>query len=191
MTFTVCVPYRSGNALREATWEFTRRRWESFGLEVVTGDRPEHAWSCARARNAAAEAAGDWTVALFADADELLDYEEQATAALALAEETGAFVACYADYRYLDAVETKSILAGAPLAHARPYYTLGGLWTGPFAIHRALWDTLGGNDEAYGPYDGEDVAFVESIVPKGGKLLRVPGNAYHCWHGIRGHVYRP
>ena len=38
--------------------------------------------------------------------------------------------------------------------------------------------------------DGEDVGFIEDATRLGPEKRRVDGDAYHLWHGIRGHLYR-
>src|SRR5262245_13595538 len=62
------VPWRPGNTIREQNWEWTRPHLEALGYPIYLGDR-RGPWARAAACNEAARLAGDWDVALIADAD--------------------------------------------------------------------------------------------------------------------------
>lgn len=184
MTLAVCVPYRPGDPSRDAIWAFLLPRWQAAGLPVFTGNNPEERFSAAAARNLAATAAGDWDVALFTDADMLLD-PTAVRQALALALETNGYVTAYTLLCWLDHERTRRVLAGEPARWEDAQATVGGAWMNAFAISRTLWDKLGGFNSAYWKGVGaEDVEFLhrarDLVDP-----ARVEGEAFHLWHTPR------
>jgi predicted glycosyltransferase involved in capsule biosynthesis len=51
------------------------------------------------------------------------------------------------------------------------------------AVPRKLWDEVGGFDERFVGWGGEDNAFWHACtVISGAEPARVPGYAYHLWH---------
>ncbi len=189
----VCVPFRGGDPQREMIWAFAKQRWQDHGFSVFEGDSDmEQPFSVAQARNVAAEAAGDWEVALFADADIILGDTSQAETALARARDLNGYVCPYDQLGWLEPKPTAKILGGAPPTLASAYYVLGKSWLMTFAISRALWDEIDGFDSAYADFDGEDVSFFEAVKALVGvdRIDRVPGAAFHLYHAPREHRYR-
>ena len=68
MKVVTLVPWRGGDELREQSWDIVRPYLERFGWRIYVGDR-EGPWSRGAAINAAARDAGNWDVAVIADAD--------------------------------------------------------------------------------------------------------------------------
>ncbi len=177
MRAVVIVLWQPGDPWRERLWAYARARWEAIGLEVIEGTAA-NLWQC---RNAGARAAGAWDAAIFADADIVLAAPEQAHAALAKAVAANAYTACYSELDMLSEDDTRSVLAGANPNQVGVAHQWFGVWIGAYAIGRALWDDLGGYDERFAPYAGQDIAIIQAAGTLGG-LDRVPGTAYHLWH---------
>lgn len=184
MNVRVCVPYRPGDPHRDIVYGFTRACWEAFGFDVHIGDS-DGDWNPAQARNRAA--AGDWDVALFVDADVIVADAAQVRDACKIAAASGSYVAPYDRLCWLAEAETARVLAGAPATRESAYHAVRG-WLMAFVIGRALWDRVGGFDEAYGQRDGEDVSFFNQARDEGG-LSRIPGDAFHLYHPPRPHRY--
>ena len=184
MKTAVCVLWHPGDPWREQVWRFTRERWRTHGFDPVTGSSPDGLYA---ARNQAARDAGDWDVALFADADIVLG-TGQADLALREAHRTGGYVAAYTVLHYLDETQTRQLVRGrAPLwDHGRT-----GIWEAAFAITRGLWDELGGMDERFQGRMGQMTAFIHAAGTLA-TLSRVPGYAVHLWHPpVTGREYAP
>ncbi len=79
---------------------------------------------------------------------------------------------------------TEGVLTGHPLADASLVRDWLGVWIGCFAIGRPLWDELGGFDERFAPWPGQDIAIIEAAGTLA-SLRRVDGIAYHLWHPSR------
>lgn len=171
------VLWQPGDPWRERLWAFCRSRWEDLGLRVVEGRSARGLFA---ARNEAARAAGAWDVALFADADIALAVPQQALEALERAAE-GGYVAAFTTLAALSEAGTRAILAGAGFEDAEAEKTHHGSWVGCFAIGRPLFDELGGYDERFAPYSGQDVAIIQAAATLA-RLERVPGLAVHLWH---------
>lgn len=181
---TVCVPFREGEPYRDLNWAFLRERWETGGFVIYTADNPEDVFSCASARNLAAERAGYWNEALIVDADIYLSLDS-VTAALALARKTEGYVAPYTQLHLLNEVVSSSVRAGYEPSVRISDKTYVQSWPCAFAIARSLWDELGGMDaDTFTSCDHEDVDFIHrasALVP----LQRVEGDAFHLWHPLR------
>ena len=178
MTDVIIVLWRPGDPCRERLWDYCRERWERLGLPIIEADDPRGLFA---ARNTGARAAGNWDSALFADADLALIDPESARAAIDLAKE-GCYVAPYDDLITLRKRDTEIVLDGeSKIEWARAHRRYWGSWVGAFAIGRALFDEIGGFDERFAPYLGQDAAIIHAAATLG-RLERIPGHAVHLWH---------
>lgn len=181
MTVPVCLPFRPGEPSRDRVWAFLRPRWIAAGFDVYVGDNPEPRFSAAYARNQAATLAGEWDVALFVDADILLD-PDAARAACETARETSGYTACYTLFHWLDQPVTEAVLAGHTPVRDDAADSQYGSWLCAFAIDRGLWDTLGGyNAVTWQGVGGEDIEFVHRVMGMV-EPTRVEGDAFHLYH---------
>lgn len=156
-------------------WRFCRRRWERAGFAVVEGASEKGLFA---ARNQASRNAGDWTVAVFADADYALARPDIAAAACKYVEQDE-YVCLFDELRVLGPEATEQfITTGSPGWHEE---AVSGVWLGCFAIGRALFDEVGGFDERFAGRAGQDVAFLHAAGTLG-RQRRIPGAAYHLWH---------
>jgi GT2 family glycosyltransferase len=176
----VVVPWRySPERHRQAAHVW--RLLERYGLRVIAeGAKP---WSPGAARNAGARAAqGD--VLLFNDADTVAPLEQLVTACQLAKSEPG-LVYGYDAYYRLSPDGTNLALVGNLLERCpllETFYAPPSL--GVAAISRAAFDELGGFDEGFVDWGYEDVDFAQraaALAP----LRRVPGPAWHLWHGAR------
>lgn len=178
MNAVVIVLWRPGDPHRERLWEFARERWEQTDLRVIEADDPRGLYA---ARNNGARIAGDWDVALFADADIVLADHGRAKQALDVAADGCSYVAAYDALKTLDEGETLRVLDGKQVDRVSSRVVFSASWVGCFAISREFFDELGGYDERFYPYYGQDAAIVHAAATLG-RLERVPGVAYHLWH---------
>lgn len=156
---------------RQRAWETCRAHWEAAGYGVVAASR----WSRASSRNAAAAClTGD--VLVFADADTVVPVT-QLERAVELARETDGFVLAYTTLHRL--------LRDQPLTFQRPQgYRTDDVSNGVVAVSRHLWEEVGGFDERFIDWGGEDRAFLYACLTLRDQEqpVRVPGPGVHLWH---------
>lgn len=185
MTPAVCVPwFDTGDPHRLAAFECVQAHWRRSGWPLFVS---QYARERATARNEAAHAALalDHDVLVFADADTLCLGEHVETAA-ALAADAPGLVYCFDLYVRLTRETTAELIVRPegewPLAFERQYYAPPSV--GCVAISADSFLAAGGFDESYRGWGYEDLAFVDAcaeIAP----IRRVPGPAFHLWHGER------
>lgn len=176
----VLVPWRAGDPHRDASWAYVLARWTGLGLPIVTGDTPGP-FSRAGARNAAAELAGAWDVAIFVDADTVVRDAGPIRAAIVEAAATGRIIVPHEEYVALSARGTVLVLAGDRAGWRRILRRVAGAPLGVLVIPRSAWETLGGFDERFAGWGGEDVAFARAARTLVG-FDRRPGQIWHLWH---------
>lgn len=179
----VLVPRRSDGGQRDRVWAWVRDRWQTEhpDWQLVEGHNHDEPFNCSAARNAARQ--GTHAEVLFlADADTFLD-PAQAAEAVGAAARTGRITVAHDRFRYLGTRMSRRVLAG---------------WTGDLmpgvaftmectvscgvAIPSRLFDEVGGFDEGFVGWGGEDVAFHLAATAIGGGEERVPGDIWHLWH---------
>lgn len=182
MRAVVLVPLRA-DPVRARLWACASEIWRGRGFTVVTGDN-EGPFRKGAAINAAAAGAGEWDVAIVADADIVLATKVQAVEACDLAASRDRYVVCHNRLVWIGEQQTRTVLAGCwPDAETALEYGL--TWGAAFAVSRSLFDEAGGYDPRTLGADWEDVAFFEACRKLGGDPLRVVGDAFHLWHGER------
>lgn len=183
MKAVILVPFRDDGAERTRNWGIARQYWARLGLPIVEGDNSGRAFERARARNVAAARAGEWDVALFADADIVLGSQEQAEAALLRSYVTGAYTVAYSSLRYVTEEITK--LWEHNVGGISPAWDeeVGLTWECCFAVRRDHFDEVGGFDERFKGYGGQVAAFFYAYATFAGRE-RIDGIAYHLAHPL-------
>lgn len=193
MLAIICIPWRPGDADRERAYRIVTDYYAGLDIPIRTGDSDDMPFSPGRSRNFAANAAKDWDVALFVDADCLIPRGQIGRGfghALTSGRVTIPWDAFYSmtkegHLRGLDATNP----IGEPLHEhewkansvgcANPCYSP----TGCFICPREVWDQVGGYDPRFSGWSHEDAAF----LLKAGVIDRLSGPMYHFWH--RSHAY--
>lgn len=186
----VFVPWRPDGGWRDQLWHASVIYWGKLipGVKVTTGDRvADDPINRAAARNAAARdgfyGSPPWQVAVFADADIMIDQAWQVHAAVEEAGRTGRLVYAHTWRAGLGRHVTEQILAGDP-----PQRWLGerdewdaNTFSSCYAVPRGLWEAVGGFDDRFRGWGFEDLAFMLACKALGG-VSRVEGVVYHLWH---------
>jgi hypothetical protein len=181
----VLVPRRAGNPVRDANWEWCRKIWEQQGWPIFEGHHDEPGlFNASKARNAAAAAAGDWDVAIFADADTVPWDWRAVKAAVPLAAKTGRFVRPFSSYHMLDEEASRSFMTTGVLPRHGMHRLGESAYGGIHVVPRRLWEASGGYDERFLGWGSEDAAFEFTCRALGG-FTRLPGNVYHLWHPMQ------
>lgn len=178
----VLVPYRPDTPERRGNWKRTRAQWKGWKLHHADSDGKEFAR--AQACNRAAAAAGDWEVAVIADSDLLLEDVSQASAAVELSLKTEGYIVCYDWFYYLTEATSALVRAGATPTPNMADEHLTQIWGGMFAIHRKLWDAVGGFNENFKAWGGEDGNLINKLREREAVMDRVPGACYHMKHPL-------
>lgn len=176
------VPWREGEPYRDHNWKTARPYLEALGYPLFTGDSPGP-WARAAACNTASSRAGEWDVAIIADADTVLMAEPVRAAIDRVTRTKGA--ARPHDRRWmLSLFATKTFQRYGPQG-LKPKRDLTA-WApggGALVMHRDAWEAVGGYDERFVGWGYEDSAMNISLA-----IMRtweiVPGNAYHLWHPL-------
>lgn len=179
MGAVVLVPWRPGSPIREQNWEWTRPHLLSLGYPLFLGDVPGP-WARAAACNEAARRAGDWGVAVIADADTIPEPDAIARAVV-LAEETRGAIRPHDRLWNLNRAQSRIVgrrgTRAIRLTERSPKLLGGGL----LIVSRAAWEKVGGYDERFVGWGHEDSALHTSLLAEA-HWDRIEGQAWHLWH---------
>jgi N-terminal domain of galactosyltransferase len=178
----IVVPRLADSGERDRLWEYCRRHWGSElpALEIFEGHHEgDGPFNRSAAINRAAE--GEWDFAVILDSDTIVD-AEQVISGIELAEETGCLVLPYKLRNMLSEAGTQAILGGhvgswEPWVTARERDRVSCC----VIVPRALWDAVGGFDERFTGWGGEDEAFYAACAALGG-VRRLDGANWHLHH---------
>lgn len=190
MHVRLIVPRRADGGHRDKLWAFCEAYWRRHrpGWEISEGHHDSGPFNRSAAINRAAE--GEWDVAVLLDADTIVE-PGQIEAGIAAALDTGRLVLPFRVRCLLSQAGTAQVLRGA-----------GGSWdrwvmarqvpedayeyiSGCQIVPRALWDEVGGFDERFEGWGGEDDAFHAACLAIAGQDARedrLYGDAWHLWH---------
>lgn len=174
------VPLRLGDdPRRNWLWDHTKPRLESLGLPLYTGDSTGE-WARAEALNRASSAAGDWEVALIADADTIPDPGAIRRAIVWVLDTKGA-ARPHMERFMLTEAGTMEFLRRGPDGldpqHYDKQYQGGGL----LVVHRECWELVEGFDQRFVGWGREDSCFSLRALRRS-SFDRLPGHCWHLWH---------
>lgn len=176
MKAVVCTPWiETDSYWRERGRTWTAAYWWNLGMEVVYGTAK--GVNRAAARNDAARRT-DADVFFFSDADMWVP-ESQMKAAIEKASQ-GTMVMAYVQHMRLNRWATTRIVDGLePTMQGQTVKDCAG---GCFAVHRDVYETVGGHDERFTVWGGEDRSFYFACQTLVGPIERIDGFSYHLWH---------
>lgn len=173
----VLVPRREGIEERDRIWEYIKPHWEAIG-PVYEGHHTEGIWNRAAAINRAAREAGDWDYAVIIDADTIVP-AEQVAAAVEYVSETGELAVAFRRCFQMDEEETEKAMATGELPGKAAGSALS--CSRCVVVDREFWDRIGGMDEKFVGWAGEDLALWTTARKTVG-ARNLPGDAWHFWH---------
>ena len=195
------VPFR-GDAWRRQLWDFIRARLEREhpDAEIVeAGDDGQDPFCKSMAVNrAAARASGDlfWIW----DSDCWCPPQNVHTAVQLIQDGRSAWARPWRRKAKLGEAETRRILSlpawDGTWDRRAPRERLNAFWAAPpLVLHREVFEDVGGMDERFRGWGGEDIAFARSLWKCGhGFAGVVPADCIHLWHpriGTVGHDLWP
>jgi hypothetical protein len=187
MKVRIVVPRLADGGHRDRLWEYCRDYWgeQLPDAELVEGHHEgEGPFNRSAAINRATE--GEWDVAIILDSDTILD-AGQVLAGIELAEQTGSLVLPYEKRNMLSRAGTYKILGGYVGSWERMVSSRERDRVSCCVIvPRALWDVVGGFDERFEGWGGEDEAFYAACKALGG-VERMPGANWHLYHAASPH----
>lgn len=175
----ILVPWRGGDFRREQSWRYVRAHLETYGWPIFVGDSPG-AWSRAQALNAAAEAAGDWDVALISDADTVGQRHVVVQAAVK-ALDTGGGIRPHNRLWMLSSEQSSDLLSFGPEGVVTTFKTKSHPGGGLMVVSRKGWDTVGGYDDSFQEWGHEDSHFNTRLLALAYWDI-IEGTAWHLWH---------
>ncbi len=183
MALDVILPWRdTGDAHRRA--HFWHLKWH-YGQQfnVIIGNN-EGDFNRSAARNAGVNSGKAGVVAVI-DADNLIDLTQLSTAAV-LASRSERLVKPFTYFGYLDEATTNEYYLKGAIPSRCTWESSRGLVAsfagGAYVMRRDMWNRIGGFDEGFIGWGGEDDAFHIQAERTLGQALTVPGNNYHLWH---------
>lgn len=196
MRVRLLVPRRDDGGHRDRLWAYCRAYWKRQrpDWEIVEGCHFDGPFNRSAGINAAAE--GNWDVGVILDADTVLE-PGLIDAGIERAFHTGRLTLPYKDRNLLSKLGTKQILRGFEgnweqfvqfrQAPDDAYEFISAAQIVP----RALWDEVGGFDERFEGWGGEDDAFHAACLAVRGqdpREDRLDGTCWHLWHEASRHA---
>lgn len=180
MSAAIVLPWRStGCSYRQRHVDHLRDLYGALGYPVLLGDN-EGVWNVSAARNAGVRESGADIVAVI-DADTYIPLE-QVDESIRLAAERYSLVKPFSLYGYLTEDATERYYAGSmdepEWIHTPTAHFIGGA----YVMRRDLWDAVGGFDEEFVGYGGEDNAFQIACERTLNPTGYVEGLGYHLYH---------
>ena len=202
MTSVILVGLRADGGHRDRLWAYARERWQREpGWPIFEGEHEEHEgpFCLSVASNRASALAGDWKSAFYVGADWTLLDCAQAEQAVELAARRRQLVFAHDRAIILSEGATKLVLEGHAvlgdydaalsavvpgLLHETEDGTTihGHTFSGAFAVPRKLWDAVGGFDERFIGWGGDDLGFWSACCGLGRGFARIPGAVMRLWH---------
>lgn len=184
MKAVILVPFRPDGAERDRNWDFARKVWHELGLPIFAVDSNQGpSFDGANARNIAAKTAGDWDVALYADADVVLESLDQADAAIMRCYRTGAYTVAYSHLSYMTAEGTTNAIERDFISPNDWVDAIAMTWECCFAVRRDIFDQVGGFDEGFRGWGYQVQAFFYAYGTFGGRE-RIEGRLFHLDHPL-------
>lgn len=181
MSTSVVVPWRSNrDPHRESAWQMVRDHWS--GWEVHTADDRGQPFSRAASINVAVrEYPAD--VYVVCDADVICPHA-QVHAAVDDARRSPGMVIAFERWAHLTEQGTQYVLDGY-IGDWEPFVDVAIDWSVSACIcfSHETWETTGGFDPRFRGWGMEDVAFEIACRTLAGPTRRIPGTAWHLYHG--------
>jgi hypothetical protein len=159
------------------------------GWRVIEGHHDGGPFNRSAALNTAAALAGDWEVAVIADADSLVA-PEQLAEALAYANETQRLVIAHSEWVNVEPHEVDGFLDRRALRWDDKRIICQRTVSSMLAVPRSVWDAVGGFDEGFVGYGYEDNAFAHACKIVTGDVHRVYGPVFHLSHEAQRKPFR-
>lgn len=176
----VLVPRRLDHGRRDEIWNMIQTHtWT--GWNVIEGHHDHGPFNRAAALNTAADAAGQWELAIIADSDSFVP-APQLLGALELAERDGRVVLAHSRWVNVEPDETEQMLEHGWIEHRDGREQWQHTVSSMLVVPRPVWDAVNGFDERFQGWGREDNAFIRAVRLLSEPPLRIDGTVYHLAH---------
>jgi glycosyltransferase involved in cell wall biosynthesis len=177
----LCIPFSSNELYRKKAFEVVYEYYKQLGYYIFVGES-EEPFNRAAARNACVPSFLDWDILVFLDADILVPLP-QIEKAIDTAFKNQEMVLAYTNLYFLDKEQTDLFHETKEIANNWKK-KVENQTSGAFAIPKKLWNKVGGQDERFTKWGGEDRAFYYTCAAFTNQKenKRISGYAYHLWH---------
>lgn len=180
MNIAVLVPRREDNGARDRMWAVLKSKvWESY--EVVEGHHTEGPFNRSAALNEASRLAGEWDIAIIADADSFVP-DDRLQAAIKIANDNSRLVIPHSRWVNVEEHEVSGFLNENMLYFNPKRDVYNTTVSSILVVPRRVWDTVNGFDERFQGWGWEDVAFMEAVTVLADGPIRLHGDVYHMAH---------
>jgi hypothetical protein len=186
MTPVICIPYHKSNPIdihREKAYQKTKEYYSKLSFPTFYGDTYTDSLNRAKLRNYTVNLIDcDYDLILFFDADVLVPYK-QIQEAIKLSYETNEMVIMY-DFLYLLSERVTEQYYRDNFLDDKYGTRIATPPSGAFVVPRNIWETVGGQDERFTDWGGEDRAFYFACAAVKNKRVvkRISGKAWHLYH---------
>jgi hypothetical protein len=193
MNRAILIPFGASEkqADRKRNLDAVLRWYEPLAIPVTLGCvlNKDGSFNRSASRNAAADGAGDWDVAMFSDADCIAEHAV-VLEAFRLAEETGKLILPHDEFWRVSERSTPKIVGKLPTTLSKQLaLKLSGetrvkqsmMPSGALVMTREAFETIGRYDEGFKHWGYEDNAFLADARATVG-VIRLPGMLWHLWH---------
>ena len=191
MNVAVLTPRRTDGGRRDRLWEWVSARWrlERPDWQIIEGHHLDGPFNRAAAINDAARHAPDADLYIIADSDSFVG-ATQLDQAINKACISGQVTFAYDRFAYLNRPMSDRVLKGFdgdwwPGVE----WVLPGTCSSMVVVPGNLWRELGGADEGFVGWGGEDIALSLALQTFGGGMQRQPGVVWHLWHAPAPHTH--
>jgi hypothetical protein len=180
---SVLVPRRDDGGRRDELWAWTRKRLETLHpeFEIIEGHHDDGPFNRSAAINQAVEqATGD--VFVIADSDSFVG-QAQLNQAVEVAAVGNQITFAFDQWCYLSRAMSDQIMRGF-VGDWTPgvEFTMTNTCSSMVVTPRSLWEQMGGADEGFVGWGGEDIAISLALQTFGGGMKRISGNCWHLHH---------
>lgn len=190
------VARRNDGGHRDRLWRFLKKHYWLIP-SIVEGYHKDGPFNRSLALNIASIQAGNWHVAVFIDSDAYID-SEQLTKAIRLAVDTQKVVLPFDTVVELNEWTTDEVLQSNKLLFSPESDQIEKIRTAEsqtqslfVVVPRNIYEQIGGFDEKFVGWGGEDNAFYRAAEIVGGEVLRLEGNVFHLWHQQASKAHQP
>lgn len=184
-TAIACSPYIGGCDFREIARQYVDSFYQSLGFKTYYGTHDGNIFNRSAAKNAAVKYGlsqnPDAKAIIIFDSDTFLADSNSLLEAVSIAIENDEIVIPYTEHHWIYESEIGKVFDGSRYSYHKG---ISGLTGGCIVVPVTIWNEVGGFDERFISWGGEDRAFYFACnTMRGNKeSIRLPGKSFHIYH---------
>lgn len=187
----ICIPYCKSDKYREKAYLKTKEYYSKLNIPIFYSAVSIDSFNRAKSRNNAVKQINcEYDLILFFDADIIVPYD-QIQKAIKLAYDTNEMVLMYDVLYLLSERVTKQYYKDDSIENKYGTILLN-MSSGAFVVPKSIWEEVGGQDERFTSWGGEDRAFYFACAATKNKrvIQRIEGKALHLYHPRKKYTIR-